>query len=52
VNKVDILKDLSIFKVIDGKTVISFQNWYDMREYILNEIPSIEFIFSESPNCI
>ncbi len=52
VNKVDILKDLGIFKVIDNKTIISFQSWDDMKEYIMNEIPKVEFVFSESPDCI
>ena len=49
VNKVDILKDLNIFKVIDNNTVINFETWDDMQKYIIDFYPNVQYIFSESP---
>ena len=49
VNKVDILKDLNIFKVIDNDVVINFESWDDMEKYIVDYYPSVKYIFSESP---
>jgi adenylosuccinate synthase len=49
VNKVDILKDLNIFKVIDNNNIINFDNWDDMQKYIVDYYPSVQYIFSESP---
>jgi adenylosuccinate synthase len=49
VNKVDILKDLNIFKVIDNDNVINFDNWDDMQKYIVDYYPAVQYIFSESP---
>lgn len=52
INKVDILKDLNIFKLIDDNIIITFENWNEMKDYIMNINKKIEFIFSESPNGI
>ena len=52
INKVDILKDLNIFRVIDDNIIITFENWNEMKDYIININKNIEFIFSESPNGI
>ena len=49
VNKVDILKDLNIFKVIDNNNLINFETWDDMQKYIVDYYPSVKYIFSESP---
>jgi adenylosuccinate synthase len=49
INKVDILKDLNIFKVIDNDVVINFESWADMEKYIVNYYPNMKYIFSESP---
>ena len=51
-NKVDILKDLSIFKLIDNDIIINFSSWDEMKEYIESACPEVNCIFSESPNCI
>jgi adenylosuccinate synthase len=52
INKVDILKDLGIFKVIAKNQIITFQSWSEMKEYIIDYYPNVEYIFSESPNTI
>ncbi len=49
INKVDILKDLNIFKVIDNNSIINFDNWDDMEKYIVDYYPTVQYIFSESP---
>jgi adenylosuccinate synthase len=51
-NKVDILKDLSIFKVIDKNVVINFNTWGEMKQHIESVCPEVKCIFSESPNTI
>jgi adenylosuccinate synthase len=51
-NKVDILKDLSIFKVIEDDNIIIFEQWNDMQNYIESQFPDVKCIFSESPNGI
>jgi adenylosuccinate synthase len=50
INKVDIIKDLGIFKVISKNQVITFKNWDEMKEYIIDYYPNVEYIFSESPH--
>jgi adenylosuccinate synthase len=52
INKVDILKDLGIFKVIHNGQLISFESWTEMEKYIIDAYPNVEYIFSESPNTI
>ncbi len=52
VNKVDILKDLGIFKVISKGEIITFSNWNEMKEYIMEYCEKVIFVFSESPNHI
>lgn len=52
VNKVDILKDLGIFKVISKGEIITFSNWNEMKEYIIEYCEKVTFVFSESPNHI
>jgi adenylosuccinate synthase len=52
VNKVDILRDLNIYKVIDNNQVKTFTTWDEMKQYIIDFFPSVKYIFSESPNTI
>jgi adenylosuccinate synthase len=53
INKVDILKDINIFKVIgQNNEVIPFETWDEMKQYIIDYYPNVEYVFSESPNSI
>ena len=52
INKVDILKDLGIYKFICNGFVHTFNTWEEMEQEIINFYPSVKYIFSESPHTI